>query len=87
MLRLKLTLWETTVSDVGKSMRYRCNCEGKLYVKETRACDDAVYRVRKCQDCGELFTTKEVAIEGTIPHNVLPARVHKRRTKRKVNHE
>jgi hypothetical protein len=49
------------------SMRYRCNCGGRLYVKETRAADDAIYRVRKCANCTYLFTTKEIAIEGTMP--------------------
>ena len=60
-----------------KTMRYRCNCGGKLYVKETRAADDAIYRTRKCQDCGWLFTTQEVAIEGVIPKNARCVRTNK----------
>jgi len=55
-------------------MRYRCNCGGKLYVKETRACDEAIYRTRKCVDCCYLFTTREVVIEGGIPKSALPTR-------------
>jgi transcriptional regulator NrdR family protein len=51
----------------SNSMRYRCNCGGRLYVCETRAAEDAIYRVRKCANCTYLFTTKEVAIEGTLP--------------------
>lgn len=61
----------------GKSMRYRCNCGGKIYVQETRANDDAIYRVRKCKDCGELFTTKEVAIEGYMPKGAIAPRSKK----------
>lgn len=54
----------------GNSMRYRCNCGGKLYVVETRASDEAIYRVRKCKDCGWLFNTKEVAVEEDIPAHI-----------------
>ena len=57
---------------MGNSMRYRCNCGGKLYVQETRACDDAIWRIRKCRDCKEVFTTKEVAVEGYIPREAKP---------------
>ena len=56
------------------TMRYRCNCGGKLYVSETRATNDAIYRNRKCQDCGTLFTTMEVAVDGPIPKSALPKR-------------
>ena len=59
------------------SMRYRCNCGGKLYVTETRACNDAIYRVRKCKDCGWLFNTKEEAIDGNIPREAFQHRTHK----------
>lgn len=59
----------------GKSLRYRCNCGGKLYVAETRASDEAIYRTRKCRDCGWLFTTKEVAIEAAIPTTVRDPRI------------
>jgi len=52
---------------VISSMRYRCNCGGKIYVKETRAAEDAIYRTRKCKDCSYLYTTKETAIDGGIP--------------------
>lgn len=61
------------------SMRYRCNCGGRIYVRETRAADDAIYRIRKCKECGYLFTTKEVAIEGYIPkHAILQGIQHDR---------
>lgn len=59
-------------------MRYRCNCGGKLYVAETRACDDAIYRVRKCNACGWLFNTKEEAIEQAIPSRVRDPRIGKK---------
>lgn len=52
---------------MSTSMRYRCNCGGKLYVRETRATNDAIWRVRTCRDCGWHFTTKEEAVEGGIP--------------------
>ena len=58
----------------SNSMRYRCNCGGKLYVKETRATNEAIYRTRKCADCGWLFTTKEEAIEGGIPKSATQPR-------------
>ena len=58
----------------GNSMRYRCNCGGKIYVSQTRASADAIYRLRKCRDCSEIFTTKEVAIEGYIPKEAIPPR-------------
>lgn len=64
----------------GKSMRYRCNCGGKLYVSETRATDEAIYRTRKCRDCTWLFTTKEEAIEGGIPRAAIQPRVKKSRS-------
>lgn len=54
----------------ASSMRYRCNCGGALYVKETRASDDAIYRVRKCRECSWFFTTKEVAVEEPIPRSI-----------------
>jgi len=58
----------------GNSMRYRCNCGGKLYVNETRASDEAIYRTRKCRDCGWLFTTKEEAVDGGIPKSAYQPR-------------
>lgn len=54
----------------GKSMRFRCDCGGKLYCKETRAASDAIYRTRQCQDCKWFFTTKEEIFEGGIPNHV-----------------
>ena len=58
----------------GNSMRFRCNCGGKIYVQETRACADVIYRIRKCFDCKELFTTKEEVIEGFIPREAVTQR-------------
>lgn len=54
-----------------KTMRYRCNCGGRLMVKETRATNDAIYRTRKCEECKYLFTTKEEAIDEPIPREAL----------------
>lgn len=62
----------------GKSMKYRCNCGGKLYVQETRASADAIYRVRKCKDCGWLFNTREVAVEDRPPTTIRDPRIGKR---------
>lgn len=50
-----------------KSMRFRCNCGGQLFVRETRALPDVIYRTRKCADCNWIYTTEERAIEGYIP--------------------
>lgn len=59
------------------TMRYRCNCGGKLFVRETRATNEAIYRVRKCRDCDWLFTTKEVAVDEPIPNSVRrPSKPH-----------
>lgn len=60
-------------------MRYRCNCGGKLYVQETRASEDAIYRVRKCRDCGWLFNTKEEAVDEAAPTKVRDPRIGRRK--------
>lgn len=50
------------------SMRYRCNCGGALYVKETRASDEAIYRVRKCRhSSGHVAGSNPATIKNTRP--------------------
>lgn len=47
---------------------YKCNCGGKFRVIATRACDEYVYRIRKCEECDYKFTTQENIIDGGIPN-------------------
>jgi transcriptional regulator NrdR family protein len=64
------------------TMRYRCNCGAKLYVTETRATQDAIWRTRKCRECDTLFTTVETAVDGLIPKEARPHRdSHHRKTR------
>lgn len=41
-------------------------CGGKSGVIDTISQDDAVYRKRKCKECGHIFYTEEVDSDGTI---------------------
>lgn len=49
---------------------YCTETSGSLIVTNSRASDDAVYRARKCLDCGKVIYTKEtISDEGRIGIN------------------